>query len=135
MKTRLAQCSCGQLRVTCVGDPAIVGICCCAACQRRTGSAYSVGAYFPKEQVTAIEGASKIYERGSDAGRWVRFRFCTECGVTVCWEAERRPGIVGITFGAFPDPSTLEPVVAVWASQKASWTPLPDGIAVHEQQL
>ena len=96
MKTRLAQCSCGQLRVTCVGDPAIVGICCCAACQRRTGSAYSVGAYFPKEQVTAIEGASKIYERGSDAGRWVRFRFCTELGLLGFVETESTGGEFGL---------------------------------------
>jgi hypothetical protein len=32
-------------------------------CQRRTGSAFGVGTYFPKDQVRT-EGPSKVYVRG-----------------------------------------------------------------------
>jgi Glutathione-dependent formaldehyde-activating enzyme len=34
-----------------------VGICNCTQCQRRTGATFAVGAFFPKRQISAIEGA------------------------------------------------------------------------------
>jgi hypothetical protein len=46
-------------------EPALLGVCHCTECQRRTGSAFGVGTYFPKEQVRAA-GPSKVYVRGSD---------------------------------------------------------------------
>ncbi|WP_349236418.1 GFA family protein [Bosea sp. UNC402CLCol] len=51
MKIREARCSCGQLRITCRGEPAIVALCHCRECQRRTGSAYGVAAFFAREAV------------------------------------------------------------------------------------
>ena len=103
MVSRIASCSCGQLKVTCEGDPVRVSICCCGACQKRTGSVYGVAAYFPQAQITSIAGQEKTFLRTSDAGRWLRARFCPECGSTVYWEAEFRPGIIGVAIGALAD--------------------------------
>ena len=50
------------------GDPVFLGACHCMECQRRTGSGFGVGTYFPKEQVR-VEGPSKVYVRGSDSRR------------------------------------------------------------------
>jgi Glutathione-dependent formaldehyde-activating enzyme len=61
--------------------------CNCTQCQRRTGSAYSVHAYFDRGRVR-IEGESRRFRRSSDAGRWVEFGFCPGCGSTVYWEME-----------------------------------------------
>ncbi|HEX9905358.1 MAG TPA: aldehyde-activating protein, partial [Propylenella sp.] len=36
MSTRRASCSCGQLSVTCEGEPVRISMCHCLACQRRT---------------------------------------------------------------------------------------------------
>ena len=57
MTTRQASCSCGQLSVTCEGEPVRISICHCNACQKRTGSVFGTQARFPREQVT-IEGRS-----------------------------------------------------------------------------
>jgi hypothetical protein len=65
---RLAQCHCGSLRATTSGDPILVGICHCKACQRRTGALAGNGAAFAKTQVR-IEGSSKVFERDGQAGR------------------------------------------------------------------
>src|SRR5215472_2087002 len=97
--TRIAQCSCGSLRVGTTGDPIVV-LCHCRECQRRTGAPFGVGAYFKKEQVQS-SGNEKIYERGSDSGRKLRMHFCPECGTTVYWEAELRPDHYGVAVGAF----------------------------------
>jgi hypothetical protein len=73
------KCACGRLRVNLVGEPVRVGICNCTQCQRRTGGAFAVGAFFPNSQISAIEGAHKAFNRSSDAGRKMEYHFCTEC--------------------------------------------------------
>jgi hypothetical protein len=54
---KIAHCCCGALRAEATGEPAFLGARHCTECQRRTGSAFGVGTYFPKEQVRA-EGPS-----------------------------------------------------------------------------
>jgi len=100
--TRIARCCCGSLRAEATDEPSLVGVCHCMECQRRTGSAFGVSIYFPKDQVRA-EGPSKIYVRGSDSGRKLEFHFCPDCGTTVFWYAEFLPDHIGIAFGAFTD--------------------------------
>src|SRR5688500_731246 len=46
MTSRIASCSCGQLRIQVEGEPRGVGICNCLACQRRTGSVFAALAGF-----------------------------------------------------------------------------------------
>ena len=67
LTTRLATCSCEQLRVLAEGDPVRVSICHCLACQRRTGSAFGVQARFDGEQVRTERRYSE-YVRVSDNG-------------------------------------------------------------------
>jgi hypothetical protein len=85
MTIRLATCSCGRLQAACSGDPVLVSVCHCAECQRRTGSVFGVAAFFQREAV-AVSGAASRYERTSDKGFPVIFRFCPTCGSTVLWE-------------------------------------------------
>ena len=48
---REAACSCGQLRVAVEGEPVRISMCHCLACQRQTGSAFSMQARYPNERV------------------------------------------------------------------------------------
>ena len=106
--TRIAHCSCGSLRAEVTGEPALLGVCHCTQCQRRTGSAFGVGTYFPKEKVR-VEGRSKVYVRGGDSGRKIEQHFCLDCGSTVFRRSEHFPDLIGIAFGAFADPSIPGP--------------------------
>src|SRR6185312_10578977 len=51
VKTRVAKCACGGVSATAEGEPAMVSMCNCMECQRRTGSPFGVGVYFPKDAV------------------------------------------------------------------------------------
>ena len=97
----LATCSCGQLRVTAKGEPDVVVACSCTACQRRTGSPFGVAAYYPRERILAIEGASNDFDRTSESGRSVNNKFCPDCGTSVYWTLDMRPNHVGIAIGCF----------------------------------
>jgi hypothetical protein len=97
-----SQCSCGELTITLPAEPEMVVICHCAACQRRTGSAFGVGAFYRRDAVTVL-GSAKEFRRIADSGGVVRTYFCTDCGSTVYWLAEKLPSMIAIAAGTILD--------------------------------
>jgi hypothetical protein len=129
MATREAVCSCGQLRAEVDGDPVRVSVCHCLACQRRTGSAFSIQARWPREAVR-ITGKAREFVRTSDDGEEERrFYFCPECGATVYYLTDAE--LVAIPVGVLAEPDFPEPTVSVWESRKHAWVTLPDGVVHH----
>jgi hypothetical protein len=121
MTTRAASCSCGQLRLTCAGEPVRVSICHCLECQKRTGSVFAVQARFPRDAV-AIEGRASRWSRSGDSGGPpATFGFCPTCGSTVYWETPAIPGFVTVAVGAFADPAFPPPHVAVYEGRQHPW--------------
>jgi hypothetical protein len=119
--SRTASCSCGQLRLTCEGEPVRISICHCLECQKRTGSVFAAQARFAREAV-AIEGQSSRWSRTGDSGGTATFGFCPVCGSTVFWEADGIPGFVTVAVGAFADPGFPAPQVSVYDERQAAWT-------------
>ena len=118
---RIAQCSCGAVKVTAEGEPAAVVACHCIECQRRTGSVFGVGAYFPEERAT-FSGETTAFARPTASGESFIQHFCPTCGTTVFWRAGKLPGHVGIAVGTFADPSFPSPVRSVWEQSRHTWT-------------
>lgn len=126
--TRIASCSCGQLKVRTQGEPVRVSVCHCLACQRRTGSVFGAQARFPRE-AAEITGASKEYVRIGDDGNVVTFYFCAACGATVHYSvAGYDDGSIAIPVGAFADPDFPPPSISVYEGRKHSWVGLPSDI-------
>lgn len=124
MTERIATCACGQLRVTCAGEPGKVSLCHCLECQKRTGSTYGIAAFFARDAVTAA-GDAKTYTRSSDRGLPVTFHFCPICGSTVFWEPQRMPDLVAVAVGAFAGTAFPAPSQAVFAERRHPWVALP----------
>ncbi len=127
---RTASCSCGQLKVSCDGDPVRVSMCHCLACQRRSGSVFAVTARWPAERVTT-EGRANEWRRTGDEGSTATFRFCPTCGATVYWESDGIPGMIAVAVGAFADPTFPPPTVSVYGERRHAWTKAP-GVAMEE---
>jgi hypothetical protein len=119
---RTASCSCGQLRITCAGEPEGVSVCHCLECQKRTGSVFAAQARFPRA-ATSIAGRSAIWSRSGDSGGIATFHFCPECGATVYWEPAAMPDLVYVAVGAFADPGFPPPRVAVYEDRQHPWVP------------
>lgn len=121
MKDRVASCSCGQLRLTCEGEPARISICHCLECQKRTGSVFATQARFAQANVT-VEGRSAQWSRVGDSGGSATFHFCPVCGSTVYWEATGVPGFFSVAAGMFADPAFPPPHVSVYEERQHPWT-------------
>jgi hypothetical protein len=125
--SRLATCQCGDVRITVEGEPSIISMCHCLLCQKRTGSTYSVHAYFPKDRVD-IGGVTKAYSRSSDSGRTIEFHFCPNCGSTMFWGHPANASYVGIPVGVFADPAFPPPDVSIFMPHKHPWVVVPEGV-------
>ena len=122
---RVARCACGQLSVTCEGEPEVIVACNCTWCQRRSGSPFGVAAYYKREAV-AVSGASKTFRRGVErSDRTLTNQFCPECGGTIYWELDLRPQHIGVSVGSFADPSFAAPIRAIWTQHKHDWVAFP----------
>ena len=122
MTIREARCACGALAARTDGEPVRNSVCHCLECKRRTGSAFGWNATFNADQVETI-GAYASFERGSDEGYWVRHHFCPNCGISVFYEIERRPGMISIPAGTFADPDFPPPRIEVHEERGCSWLP------------
>ena len=125
---RIASCSCGSLKLTVEGEPIGVVACHCLACQRRTGSVFGVGAYFPRTQVS-VSGPSCDYVRPTDAGHTFTSSFCPGCGTSLFWASGKNPDLLGVAVGAFVDPGFASPVRSVWEESKHGWVDI--GVAAQ----
>lgn len=126
MTAREASCSCGAIRLRCVGDPVRISVCHCLECQKRTGSAFAAQARFLKENVEFLVGEPSIFVRVGDSGGRAAFRFCRECGTTVWYEIDDEPDRVAVALGAFADPSFPPPRFSVYEERKHAWVEIID---------
>ena len=129
---RVANCSCGQLRAVCRGEPVRLSVCSCLACKRRTGSAFSWNATYPEDEVV-VSGHATMTTRRSDEGRWVRLAFCPTCGDTVAYTLEVRPGRIGIPVGAFADPGFPAPTIPCYAARRERWLAFASDQPISEE--
>ena len=87
----VAQSGCGALTATVAAYSPIVALCHCTDCQRRTGSPFGVGGYFPAAAVV-IAGQSREWARSTATGGMLTNRFCPTCGSTVFWTTGQHSG-------------------------------------------
>lgn len=128
---REARCHCGKITLRCSGEPSKISLCHCFDCQRRTGSLFSVAAFYPRASVELAAGEPAAFRRPSASGFDVTFHFCPECGSNLWWHADRLPDLVGVAAGAFADRDFPRPEQAVWAEEKHHWLQLPDDLPTH----
>jgi hypothetical protein len=136
MSTRQAACHCGQLHLEVTGDPFVVSICHCLACQRRTGSAFGVQAGFRADQVQVVGRFSDYLRVSDEADRKEGvFHFCPDCGSQVFITESDDPDLIVVPVGAFADPSFPPPTESGYDHRRHHWVALPDTVQRHAPEL
>jgi hypothetical protein len=136
LPTRDATCHCGQLRLEVEGEPFVVSICNCRACQRRTGSAFGMQAAFRPDQVTVVGRYNDYTRISEESDRKAHvFRFCPDCGSQVFYTEPTEPDLVVVSVGSFADPSFPPPTESGYDSLRQEWLALPDSVQRHAPEL
>lgn len=130
--SRRASCQCGQLAVTCEGEPVRVSVCHCLNCQQRSGSVFAAQARFPADKVTIARNARE-WVRVGDSGNAASFHFCPVCGSTVFYRAPPFPDLIAVAIGAFADPAFPSPHYSVYEERKHRWVTI-DGETIEHYE-
>lgn len=127
-----AQCLCGALKLMLREPSKLVVACHCLACQRRTGSPFSVGAFYAIDTVEISGGATEFVHVG-DSGNRVRIYFCPTCGSTIYWKPDALPSVIGVAVGALAAPDFPAPALSIFERSKHHWVQF-DGEVEHFQE-
>jgi len=125
--TITAECACGRLQVSVESEPMMMAICHCAFCQKRTGSVFQVGAYFPPDEPIEVRGETKAYNGleidgvGNAVGASVTYNFCPTCGSTVYWVSDGEAGILGIAAGNIVGIELQAPGMELYTKNRHGW--------------
>src|SRR5262252_3079954 len=77
-------CVCRTIRYRVNGTPLRVSACYCTFCQRRTGGALSIHAFFDEHNIeSAGDGLTTYEQRSDESNLWLRLHFCNRCATTV----------------------------------------------------
>jgi len=122
-----AHCACGQATITVDAAPTLHGICHCANCKRRTGSAFGISVYFDRGAVVGQGGQTQVYAFQHPAMNHDQQRhFCVRCGTTLFWFVSNLPQQIGIAGGCFAGADLGEPDYSANNDQREAWLGIPD---------
>ncbi|NKB72861.1 MAG: aldehyde-activating protein [Candidatus Latescibacteria bacterium] len=127
---KIAECECGNLSISVDGDPYVL-ICGCDSCQRRTGSAFGMSAYYNKSDVLSTRGPSSQYTRDSQFAKKITFSFCPNCGTSLFWSLESRPDSIGVAVGCFVGQDFALPRSAHHLADMPEWLVLSEDIRIR----
>ena len=127
---RNGTCSCGKVKFCVQGEPINAVFCYCKECQVATGSDRLYGVWFKPDKFTLIQDSLKEFNRNSDSGGEVTFKFCESCGTTVCGDSTC--GIVTVAGATLDNTNGIEPKMAIFTKSAPKWALLPTDIPCFE---
>ena len=117
-------CQCGAVVFTVATPPLLTYACFCHSCQKRTGSAFSMGLIIPTEALQ-LTGDVTAWSRTSDDGNSNTRYSCSDCGNIIYGVGASSPGLAKLQAGLLEDTRNIEPEVYIWATSKQPWVTLP----------
>ena len=127
-------CACGAVRYQAASEPVAARMCVCRICQRLTGGAGSVLAFFATDSFT-VEGSTGDFASVADSGNIIHRQFCPECGTPLFSSAEVRPHLIGVRLGSLDDPSSVTPTAIVWTDEAPAWAHLNEALDHYPGQM
>lgn len=117
-------CQCGGVTFTVTAEPVMHYACHCYSCQKRTGSAFSMG-FLVMAESFEVTGEVTPWSRTSDKGNTNTRYSCAGCGNIIYGLGNTTPGMAKVQSGLLDDTSDVEPELHMWTCRKQPWVALP----------
>ena len=122
-------CLCGAVRYAVEDDFRYALTCHCSQCRRATGSASKTFGGIPRDALAITQGADRLLIWG-DAEDAADVR-CGTCG-SLLWSIVRAGEWVHVTYGTLDTTPAKRPHDHIFATSKADWETICDGLPQHE---
>lgn len=124
LKSYMGACLCGSVTYELDAIPRGAAFCHCESCRK-----YSGAVYFPWGTVLIADFRVTSGELSmvSTSDQVLR-GFCKECGSTMTYQNDLRPGEIDIALVTLHDESIVTPGVHIWVEDKLPWVSINDGL-------
>ncbi len=122
-------CFCKQVRLEVEGPEKYACFCHCESCQRAAGAPVVAWATYAKRSFK-VTGGSMHWHRSSPG---VLRGICANCGTSLTYENERRPGEIDLTLDCLDDPTVPVLKAHIWTEDAQPWLKIDDGLPVFRK--
>ena len=126
-------CQCGAITYRVTDAPLFIYACHCHSCQKRTGSAFSMGVIVP-EAALQVSGELTAWSRQSAAGTTNTRHSCAACGNIIYGTDDTGLNMAKVQAGTLDDTAGVAPDVHMWTTSKQPWLSLSAAVPQFETQ-
>lgn len=124
-------CFCGNIRFEVSGPETFACFCHCESCQRAAGAPVVAWATYPRNTFRTTQGDVHWHRSSPGVTRGV----CSNCGSSISYENEKRPGEIDITLNCLDDPTAPTLRAHIWTQDKQPWLQIGDDLPVYKRSV
>jgi hypothetical protein len=109
----------------------MMGHCYCMDCRKASGAGFIPFIGFHRSQVQ-LTGPAQAHTLPVGPGREATRNFCPDCGGLVFGGKPDSDDSINLYAGSLDEPSLFRPTIAIFARNRPSWAPIPDGLKVFD---
>ena len=127
-------CLCGQVRFRLNAEPLALYACHCTDCQRRSGGAFLLSMWVPRDSLEVVAGSVELVSSIANDGRERRNRVCPACRIRLWSEPLHRPDLAILRPSMLEDAGSFAPIAHQFVRSALPWFVFPDDVARYETQ-
>ncbi len=122
-------CFCGRVRFEVAGPEKYACFCYCRSCQHAAGAPVVAWATYARETFVVTTGEMHLHRSSPGVTRGI----CSDCGTSISYENEKRPGDIDLTLPCLDDPAAPTLRAHIWTEDKAPWLEIGDELPVFSR--
>lgn len=124
-------CFCGEVRYETDGPEKFACFCHCESCQRAAGAPLVAWATYSRATFRVTRGDMHWHHSSPGVTRGI----CANCGTSITYENENRPGEIDITLNSLDEPRKPVLRAHIWTEDKQPWLMIDDGLPVYGRNV
>jgi len=125
------QCFCSAIHFEAEAPEQFACFCYCESCQRAAGAPVVAWATYSKASFVVTKGAMHWHASSPGVTRGI----CSNCGSSITYENEKRPGEVDLAVNTLDDPTLPVLRAHIWTEDKQPWMQIGDDLPVYEKSI
>jgi len=125
------RCFCGDICFELLGPEKFACFCHCESCQRAAGAPVVAWAIYARETFAVTRGEMHWHHSSPGVTRGI----CSNCGSSVTYENEKRPGEIDVTLNCLDKPDAPVLRAHIWTEDKRPWLHIGDDLPVYEKNI